>query len=1145
MRNETWVNFSRTALAAAVAVVTAAPAMAQNTTAAVGGRVVGAEGKPLAGAAVTVLHVESGSANNLVTDSEGRYAVRGLRAGGPYTVTISKDGLSDVRQGVFLLLAETTNINATLPVPQTITVTGRGVSDKFNSSNMGAGTTISSRDLAAYASVQRNLQDYARTDPRLVQTDKGNGSISAAGQNNRFNSITIDGVTTSDTFGLESNNLPTKKQPISIDAIAAVQVNLSNYDVTQKGYTGANINAVTKSGTNEFHGSVYYVTRDDKLVGKAYNRASDSYTDFAPFKENTKGFTLGGPIIADKLFFFGGYEELKSSKARPAFGPLGSSLINVGISQSAIDSAIAIAKNTWAFDAGTPVVPGSLELVVKDTLFKLDWNISDQHRANLRYSKTEQSDPVITTLFSPNQLSLSTYWYVTAKTLETTVGQWFADWTPDFSTELKVSQRDYKQRHTPVSGTRLPAVRLSFAGALPAGTTGVNTGTRTLDFGTEISRQFNVLDTATSDIYAGANWNIGPHELKFGADHSNNKIFNAFLQNANGNYNFQCENSSATLTYTFGAINCATATSAQVEAAVLENFQRGRESSYTGQQPQAGLTLQDAAARFSFANTGLFVQDSWKLDKQLNVMFGVRLDRQNVPTKPLFNSAAAQPLVAGSVNGNVVVRNTGGFGIDNSVTLDGNTLVQPRVGFNWDLSSPERRMQLRGGIGLFQGAAASVWISNPYSNTGRAVNQISCANVTLCAGVPFRTDPDNQPATAPGTPPAAVVDALSPDLEQPSVWKFNLAFERELPALPVVGTLVAGAEWLHTKTKSGIFYQHLNLGGATRTGSDGRDLFYRGEGYDPNCYAVAANGNVSNLTTGTCATPAGFSRTRALSNSSFGNVILAQQTTQGYGDAVTLTLSRPPVQGWGYGIGYTRTIAKEVSPLTSSTSNSNWNGRNIFNPNEEVLQSSNYAIRDRITANLVWQQAFIGTYRTSVGVFYEGRKGKPYSWTYNNDLNGDGISGNDLMYIPSAPGSSEVIFKGGTAEEARFWEVVNANPALSSARGGVVGRNNSYAPWVNNVDVRLSQELPGFTSKHKAVFTLDILNFGNLLNKKWGHIDEIDFPSRRSFVSYAGIDPATRKYIYSLAQSANSDFITKQNERESQWAIQATLRYEF
>ena len=258
MNNRDWMVFSRTAIAVAMATTATAPAMAQNTTAAVSGQVTDADGKPLAGATVVIVHVESGSTNTLTTDADGRYGARGLRAGGPYTVTVSKGGLVDKRDDVFLKLAETASLDATLgATAQTVVVTGRAASDKFNRSAMGAGTNIGARELAAQASVARNLQDYARLDPRLVQTDKGNGSISAAGQNNRFNSVTIDGVTTSDTFGLEANNLPTKKQPISIDAIAAVQVNLSNYDVTQNGYTGANINAVTNSGTNDFHGSVY------------------------------------------------------------------------------------------------------------------------------------------------------------------------------------------------------------------------------------------------------------------------------------------------------------------------------------------------------------------------------------------------------------------------------------------------------------------------------------------------------------------------------------------------------------------------------------------------------------------------------------------------------------------------------------------------------------------------------------------------------------------------------------------------------------------------------------------------------------------------------------------------------------------------
>ena len=1151
MNHRDWSVFSRTAIAVAVAVVAAAPALAQNTTAAVTGQVVDAAGKPAAGAAVTVTHVESGSTANATTDANGRYTLRGLRVGGPFTVVFSQAGLTEKREGVFLQLAETATLDAQIgaAAAATVLVTGRSVSDKFSSSAMGAGTNIGQRELNALASIQRSLQDFARTDPRLAQTDKERGEISAAGQNTRFNSITIDGVNINDTFGLEANNLPTRKQPISIDAIQSVQVNLSNYDITQKGYTGANINAVTKSGTNEFKGSVYYITRDENLVGKFYNRATGAYSKFPAFKESTKGFTLGGPIIEDKLFFFASFEDFKSTKAAVTFGPAGSPLVNVGIQQSAIDSAIGIARNTWGMDIGSSAAPGELALTVKDALLKLDWNISDNHRANLRYNRAEQSDPIVTTLFGPTQLSLSSWWYVQDKTIETLVGQWFSDWTPNLSTELKVSQRDYSVLQPSVNGTRLPAIGLQFTGALPLSAVGASANNRTLNFGTELSRHFNVLDTKTSDIYAAGNWALGDHELKFGVDHSRNEIYNAFLQNVNGNYTFGCDSSAS---YTFGAINCTTATADQIQAAVLENFQRGRPSSYTVQLPRAGRTLQDGVATFALTNTGLFLQDTWRISKQFNMMFGVRIDQQGVDSKPIFNAGAAAARTPGSVNpatGLTTARDTGGFGIDNSVTLDGTRLTQPRVGFNWNLEG-ERRQQLRGGFGLFQGAAASVWLSNPFSNTGAAVQTLNCVSFTACqaAGLTFRANPDAQPTPA-GTAPAAAVDLLSPDLRQPSVWKANLAFEAELPTIPVVGTLVAGVEWLHTKTDQGIYYQNLNLGNATRRGTDGRDLYFNREGYDPSCFTVAASGAVTNVNSGACATPLGQSRTRALSNPAFANVLMARSTQQGGGNAVTLSLTRPVSQGLGWSVAYTRTDAEEVSPLTSSTSNSNWNLRNIFNPNEEVLQNSNYLIKDRFSANLTWQKAFVGNYRTTVGLFYEGRRGKPYSWTYINDLNGDGIGGNDLMYVPSAPGSGEVVFRPGAGSnetsaqvEQRFWDVVNANPGLADARGSLVGRNNNFAPWVNNIDMRISQQLPGFMAKHRAVFTLDFLNVGNLLNKKWGRIDEIGFPSRRSFVNYAGLD-SSGKYVYTMGSL--TDLVTKQNERESQWAIQATLRYEF
>jgi hypothetical protein len=1166
MKQTPWQRASRTAIALAAAALVSPVVLAQNTTSGINGIVTGADGKPVAGATVTIVHVESGSTNTVTTDAAGRYAARGLRAGGPYTITVSQGGLTERREGVVLSLAETFSYDAVIGgASQTVTVTGRGVSDKFSRSNMGAGTNIGQRELNSLASLQRNLQDYARTDPRLAQTDKERGEISAAGQNTRYNSITIDGVTISDTFGLEANNLPTAKQPISIDAIQSVQVNVSNYDTTQKGYTGANINAVTKSGTNEFKGSVFVVHRNESMVGDRYNVSADTYFKVAPFKEETLGFTLGGPIIKDKLFFFASYEELKSNRVQPEFGPVGSELTNVAISQSAITSMTNIARTAYGFDPG--VVNGSGQLDVKDLLIKLDWNISDAHRANLRYTKTEQGETNngAFNTYSPTSLQMTSAWWLQEKTIETVVGQWFADWSPTFSTELKLSKRDYSS--VPRNNTRLPAMALQFSGPAPAGAPAtVNTGNRFLNFGTELSRHFNVLETETVDAYAGATWTLGDHELKLGGDLSENQVYNAFFQNTLGNYTFACVNAAAATptapayTYNFNGnittFSCATATAAQIEQAVLENFERGRPSSYQVQLPVAGTTLNDGAAQWTLRNTGLFLQDTWKLSRKFTLMAGLRYDMLSTGDKPRFNSTAAAPTVAGSFNNGTgaVTRNTGGFGLDNSVTADGENLLQPRLGFNWDLSSPERRMQLRGGVGLFQGAAANVWLSNPYSNTGLATRIVGCGTggFAACPSTPglFSPNPDTQPTPA-GTPPAANVDFHQAGLGQPSIWKMNLAFETELP-----NGLVASAEWLYSRTDSALYYQHLNLGGATRTGIDGRQFYYTPQALSTACWSPAANGNSAALVTNTpaCNTTNGQAgaRARAMANSAFNNVLLATESKQGRGTSITVGLAQPTRDGFAWSAYYTRSSATEASPLTSSVANSNFNARSVLNPNQDEVGTSAYLIRDRFSGSLSWSKPlFTDKYRTTFGLMFEGRKGKPFSWTFRNDMNGDGVAGNDLMYIPRAPGSGEVAFFGATpaasaAAEARFWSVVESDEELNASRGGVVKRGGSYSRWSNNFDFRMSQEMPGFTSKHKGVLTLDIMNVGNLLNPRWGRIEEVGFNSaggnRRTFVSFAGIN-GQGQYVYVVGDPDAQTL--RQAKGESQWALQITARYEF
>ncbi|MES3024008.1 MAG: TonB-dependent receptor [Pseudomonadota bacterium] len=1150
MINQKQIRLTKLALALSIALA-AAPTFAQNTTSAVGGRVSGADGSPASGATVSIVHAESGSVSRVTAGADGRYSARGLRVGGPYTITIEKGGVVEKFENVYLNLAETAQVDATLGKPmQVVTVTGQGQSAKFNKSSMGAGTNIGRAELNNMASIARSLADYARKDPRLSQTDKDRGEISAGGQNSRFNSITIDGVSISDTFGLESNGLPTNKQPISIDAIQSVQVNISNYDVTQKGYTGANINAVTKSGTNSWKGSVYQVFRDEQMVGDKVNVDGKTYVPAGAFTEKTTGLTIGGPLIKDKLFVFVSAEDSTSSRAQPTFGPLGSTFNNVGITQSAIAGAIKVAKDSYGIDIGTGDLSGAVPLTVEDRLVKLDWNINDDHRANLRWQKTDQLEPQFSGL-SASGIALSSYLWSENKVIESLVGQWFADWTPNFSTELKISRRDSGRVNK--TNSNLPSVGLSFQGALPAGTpAGVSANARFINFGTEVSRQFNALDTVTDDIYVGATWSHGKHEIKGGLDYNKNEMFNAFLQRVNGTYTFGCLNTAAGLTYEFNnqaPLTCTSTMSAAIaEQATLENFRRGRATNYQAQLPVAGVTLNETAAQWTLVNTGLFLQDTWAVSPRLNMTYGLRYDRSATNDRPKLNAKVAEAPVDAVPNANpALARATGGFGINNQVTIDGDDLIQPRFGFNYRMDT-KRATQIRGGAGLFGGAALNVWLGNPFANPGVLTYNVGCSGTfAACssAGGIFEPDPTKQKPIN-GATPAAAVDVLAPGISQPSVYKMNLGMDHELPWFG----MVLGLEYLHTKVNTGLYFQNLNLGKATYSnGVDKRDMFWTPQGYKAECANDSGGFLTNNNANPALPQCAGF-RSRALSNASFVNVIRVQETKKGGGNLGTVSLSSGRGKELNWQLAYTYTDATEVSNLSSSTSGSNWGARAIFNPNEDVAAKSSYMVRDRVNASMTWEKRFFGEYKTTFGAFYEGRTGKPYSWTFDNDMNGDDVRGNDLMYVPKAFGSGEVLFKGDTAgsrsNETRFWDIVNANPSLLSAAGGVVGRQGAFAPWTNSIDLRFTQEVPGLFKGNRGVFVLDIQNFGNMLHKRWGRINEVGFASAggnaRSFVDYAGMQDG--KYVYRVRET-NEDFVTKQTKGESQWAVQVTARYEF
>ncbi|MCQ4165155.1 TonB-dependent receptor [Tahibacter harae] len=1045
------------------------PSFAQNTSAAMSGRITDSAGNPVAGATVEIVHVPSNTTKTVTTDAEGRFVARGLRVGGPFLVDAEKSGLAKAERGdVYLKLAEDTTVDLTLGADtaqlEAVEVTATALSTTFLADNKGLSTNVTNQQIQAFPSISRSIQDYVRIDPRIVQTDKERGEISAVGQNSRYNNIKIDAVSTNDEYGLESTGLPSQSgsQPISIDTIEEFNISTANYDVTNSRAVGASINAVTKSGTNEFKGSLYYTYRDPDMIGE--NEAGTKFTGFG--KQTTKGFTLGGPILKDTLFFFLNYEEFERTKVAPDVGVRGSGATNeAGITQGQIDDIVRIARDKWGFNAGSLNPSGDLS--DKKYLAKFDWNINDYHRASFRYNKTESSVPVLERL-TGGQVSLSSWWYDKQYDFENYALNLYNDWSENFSSEASVSWSNYTNES--LRNSNLPAIAIAVAGLDGAANT-------TVFLGSERSRQANSLEVKTANAFWAGTWFVGDNEVKFGFDYKKNDTFNLFLQDFYGNYAF----------------------------ASIADFEAGRYSAlpsgYTGGllSGQTGYQLnypvdgdaKNAAADWALEQWGFFAQNTWQVTNNLSWQIGLRLDRFSTDDFPLYN-ARVEPT----------------FNYPNNSTVNGLKTWQPRTSFNYTFDT-ERPTQLRGGIGLFQGGNPGVWLSNSYSNNG-----LLFSTYRANTGTDFSPDPFNQPRPA-GAPVLQTISLITPNFHAPSVWKSSLAFDHELPWMG----LVASAEYIYLDVRDGVQFNHLNLGPSTGVLPDGRAAYW------------------NNINAGT--------GSRARSNRSFADVVVMRNTHQGKASNLTLSLEKPFSNNWAGRIGYSYGNSTETNVGSSSVALSNWNSLAIYNANEDVAATAASEIQQRFSAVLSWRKAFFGDYNTMVSAFYEGRAGRPYSYTFSNDANGDGNAGNDLFYVPLD--ANDVIIADPT-QAANFWNYIQSNEFLNGNRGKVVSRNSARGKWINQIDLRFSQEVPGIFKGNKGELWVDILNFTNMLNKKWGHIEEAPFNSnggqRLGVAEFGGVDAATGKYIYRYPRAAQS-FVTKDNTGESRWAVQVGLRYSF
>ena len=1081
------------------------PVLAQDTSSSINGRVLDAKGQPVAGATVQIVHEPSGTTKTTDTDADGRYSAQGLRVGGPFDVTVSKPGMARGEQNnVYLQLAQSSAVNLTLGGASAkdakdlaaVTVTSNALSQTFNADNKGISTIVSRSELDAQPTPGRSIQNIVRMDPRVVITDRARGEISANGQNSRYNNITVDSISANDPFGLNANGLPTLGTPISQDTIQEYNISTANYDVANRRGLGANVNAVTKSGTNAFHGSVYYVFQNDKMIGDNQNGAS--YTGFS--RQWTGGATVGGPIVKDKLFFFASYEKSTQIGPGSPYGPADSGAASpiAGLTSAQVQQVRDAAATYGLTNIGS-VGGGNSNLLDKRYLAKLDWNISDGHRASFTYTETKEDKPVISG--SPTKLVLSSGWYKTAVDNKNYALHFYDDWSDVFSSDTTVSYSSFVQNRGPYNGTPMPDITV-----YP-----VSFGGPSVEFGTEYSSQANVLKVKTLNAAWAGSLYLGDHTVKGGADFEKDTFYNLFVQNLFGSYAFEDLK---------GSKNTG-----------LQNFIAGKYYQYRYNRPADGLGLAQTAAAYGLTQYGVFLQDTWQVNHNLSVQYGVRVDIPLMSDQPLYNAAfAAAPGLKGS-------QSIGGFGRTNQTTIDRNTVVQPRMSFNYAFNT-ERMTQLRGGAGLFVSNPPGVWIGNIFSNSGVTQTQYNCGptqrpcNTNLPAFSPNPNAQNNGPLGS----GAMTVNTISPGFQIPSAWKLSLGFDKELPWWGLVAT----ADYQHIIQRNAIWYQAIDLGAPTGQLPDGRNTFYKLVNGDPKAAGQQPTYN---------------------SNPAFSaNTINLADSHRGKADSLTLQLKKSFSDEWSGMVGFTLSHATEVNPGTSSVASSNYKNNYVANSNENVASTSNYSVPKRVIAALNWQHHFFGNYVTSASAFFDGHSESPYSWSFGNDANGDTFI-NDLAFIPK-PGQVE--FRPGTSPVViqQFYDYIQQNNYLKDHQGQIAKRNGDRAGWINQLDLSFSQEIPGIFKGNKGIVRLDVYNFTNLLNKNSGIEKRVAFPGGRALADFYGVDAATGKYIYNIdcggAASCSSysqngrysplavpTYINNGDDLAQRWSVQLTVKYTF
>lgn len=955
--------------------------VAQETTSDIRGVVTDANGDPLADANVTLRNEATGLTRSVTTNDAGEFALRNLPIGNRYTVQATHSGYAgESVEDMAVTLGQTASLRFDLESASENTSIDEilvvGSAETMQQIAMGPNASFDLNDLQRTPAINRNITDIIRVDPRIyIDESRGDlNSVQCGGKNSRFNSLTVDGVRMNDAFGLNSNGYPTERMPFSYDAINQVSVELAPFDVEYGGFTACNINAVTKSGSNEFSGGTFWDYTNDGFRGDSLEGDPITTGDYS---ENRFGFNLGGPLIEDRLFFFLAYEKLEGANLFDR-GPIGSGAVNeIDISQEELDEILDIARTVYQYDPGQ--IPNSRDNEDEKLLLKLDWAITDNHRASFTYNYNDgfniaQSDGGL------SEFEFSNHLYERGAKLNSFALNVYSAWTDSFSTEIRLGRLELDNRQIPLGGTDFGEIR-------------VETDQVDVYLGADDSRHANVLSYETDTLaLKGYYYLDNGHELTFGYEREAFDVYNLFVQHSETEIRFDG----------------------------IDNFRNGFASAiYYNNAPTSNPA--DAAADWGYEINTIYLQDEFGLGSRLNLVAGLRYDRYSTGDEPPVNPDFLED-----------------YGFPNSATLDGEDLLQPRLGFNYDLSEA---MRLRGGVGLYSGGNPNVWLSNTYSannvqqfgQRGGSFGYTDAENPRslfdddvvyrgLEDGVPngpgWGVPSELYEAVEEGTGDNFEINYLDPDFDLPSEWKYALGMTWFLP-----DQYTLNADFLYTR-------------------GDNTAMVLRGDieqtGTNPDGYPVYESVREPSF---------------VLTNSDEGNESLG----------LSLSVTKEYDNGVDWVLGYAYSDAEDVQPMTSSVAFSNYTNRAFFDPQEDVLSTSNYNIEHRFTGVLNWQTSFFGNNMTYVSLYGSVNQGPSYSYTFN-----------------------------GTADPYNFTPYLDNQPIVLEPGAE---RNSEGGSWWGKLDFRVEQEFGGFTPNSKASAFLVIDNLTNLLNDEWGIMRQVDFPN--------------------------------------------------